>query len=75
VWDGEDNVSKWSKPATFSIGILEEAIGRPSYIGYPLGERVPTVSPVQEAVFGGEGGEGRFLPASRQQFWVITSCS
>jgi len=35
VWDGEDNVSKWSKPATFSIGILEEGDWEASYIGYP----------------------------------------
>lgn len=35
VWDEEDNVSKWSKPATFSIGILEESDWEASYIGYP----------------------------------------
>ncbi len=35
VWDEEDNVSKWSKPATFSIGILEESDWEAFYIGYP----------------------------------------
>ena len=35
TWDEEDNVSKWSETATFSIGILEESDWEAAYIGYP----------------------------------------
>jgi alpha-L-rhamnosidase len=35
TWDEEDNVSKWSETATFSIGILKESDWEASYIGYP----------------------------------------
>jgi len=35
VWDENDNVSDWSKTASFGIGLLDESNWKAAYIGYP----------------------------------------
>ena len=73
VWDEEDNVSKWSKPATFSIGILEESDWEASYIGYPS-ENGFQQCPQFRKLF----SVGRWRRAPLTCFtstaWAITSC-
>ncbi|MDD3787110.1 MAG: family 78 glycoside hydrolase catalytic domain [Petrimonas sp.] len=38
TWDENNNVSKWSEPGVFGIGLLSESDWSASYIGYPTKE-------------------------------------
>jgi alpha-L-rhamnosidase len=50
IWDQNDNMSEWSLPAGFSVGLLEKSDWNAYFIGLP-GEHNDTVSPQLKKTF------------------------
>ena len=60
IWDQKGRLSAWSVPATFSVGLLDNADWDSDYIGLP-GKENSLVSPLLRKTFDMKGGGTRIL--------------
>ena len=63
IWDNEGNVSKWSAPASFGVGFLEDKdwASNAAFIGVPGNGGKSEVSPLLRKKFTAEKGAERYL--------------
>ncbi len=67
VWDEKEKVSRWSKPATWTMGFLHSTDWTAKWIGYAPPPTVPTVS-ITEAKWIWHAADGETPPAGSRWF-------